>query len=334
MRNHAYIDLNALRVNARKIKKRLPRGVKLCAVVKADAYGHGACRVAKALFGIADRLAVALPEEGRELRYAGERREILVLSALQQGDEDPVVRHGLTATVCERADVFRLQNACEAQGKTVCVHVKLNTGMNRLGADGKTLDGLLAAFADCPLVRLTGVYSHLADPCDEEFTAAQTALFDLLCARVKAVAPDATVHLSASGGFLKGLYYDMVRIGILLYGYAPFPSAFSCRPIMRVTAPVIACRYVRRAERVFYGKQLKQKSGYLSVLRYGYADGLPRSDGFFRCMDASAVEKREKIGKECDILKKNANEIAQKCGTINYEVLVNAARRAEKIYLE
>lgn len=174
----------------------------------------------------------------------------------------------------------------------------------------------------------------LADPCDEEFTEAQEARFELLCARVKAVAPDATVHLSASGGFLKGLYYDMVRIGILLYGYAPFPNAFSCRPIMRVTAPVIACRYVRRAERVFYGKQLKQKNGYLSVLRYGYADGLPRSDGFFRCMDASAVEKREKIGKECDILKKNANEIAQKCGTISYEVLVNAARRAEKIYLE
>lgn len=334
MRNRTYIDLRAVRMNARNVKKRLPDGVKLCAVVKADAYGHGACRVAEALFGIADCLAVALPEEGSELRYAGERREILVLSSLQRGDEDTVVRHGLTATVCDREEVCRLQRACETQGRTVCAHVKLNTGMNRLGTDESGLDALLAAFAVCPLVRLTGVYSHLADPCDAEFTAYQRARFEVLGARVKSFAPDATAHLSASGGFLKGIYCDMVRIGILLYGYPPFPDDFPCRPAMRVTAPVIACRYVRKNERVFYGKQLKKKSGYLSVLRCGYADGFPRRDAFNRCMDVSAVEKRMKIGKECDILKKNANEIAQKYGTISYEVLVNAARRAERIYLE
>lgn len=334
MRNRTYIDLKAIRKNALAVKKRLPKGVKLCAVVKADAYGHGACRVANALFGVADCFAVALPEEGRELRFAGERREILVLSALQNGDEDTVVRHDLTATVSRAEEIYRLQRACERQRRTIPFHVKLNTGMNRLGAEARDLEALLDAASACPLVRLTGIYSHLADPEDESFTAYQRENFDALAARIRSVAPEAVLHLSASGGFLKGIYYDMVRIGILLYGYTPFPSDFVCRQAMRVTAPVVGCRYVRKGARVFYGKQLKEKSGYLSVLRYGYADGFPRRDGYNRCMDVSATEKRMKIGSECDILKKNANEIAQKYDTISYEVLVNAARRSERIYLE
>jgi len=193
---------------------------------------------------------------------------------------------------------------------------------------------LFSAFEAAPLVRPTGVFSHLAAPEDEAFTALQRERFDRMTERLAERCPGLTRHLSASGGFLKGLFYDMVRIGILLYGYAPFPAAFAVRPAMRVSAPVSACRYVEEGERVFYGRQQKKESGYLSVVRFGYADGLPRKDGIFRCMDVSAAEKRMKIGSFTDILNKNANEIAAKYDTISYEVLVGAAKRAERIYEE
>ena len=111
MRNRAYIDLKAIRGNAAAIRKKLPEGVKLCAVVKADGYGHGAVRTARALYGLADCLAVALPEEGRELRFAGEAREILVLTPLQPGDEAVAVRHGLTASVSRAEEICSLQAA-------------------------------------------------------------------------------------------------------------------------------------------------------------------------------------------------------------------------------
>lgn len=334
MRNRAYIDLKAIRGNAAAIRKKLPEGVKLCAVVKADGYGHGAVRTARALYGLADCLAVALPEEGRELRFAGEAREILVLTPLQPGDEAVAVRHGLTASVSLAEEICRLQAACERAGKGISVHVKLNTGMNRFGAEERDFSALFSAFEAAPLVRPTGVFSHLAAPEDEAFTALQRERFDRMTERLAERCPGLTRHLSASGGFLKGLFYDMVRIGILLYGYAPFPAAFAVRPAMRVSAPVSACRYVEEGERVFYGRQQKKESGYLSVVRFGYADGLPRKDGIFRCMDVSAAEKRMKIGSFTDILNKNANEIAAKYDTISYEVLVGAAKRAERIYEE
>ena len=144
--------------------------------------------------------------------------------------------------------ICRLQAACERAGKGISVHVKLNTGMNRFGAEERDFSALFSAFEAAPLVRPTGVFSHLAAPEDEAFTALQRERFDRMTERLAERCPGLTRHLSASGGFLKGLFYDMVRIGILLYGYAPFPAAFAVRPAMRVSAPVSACRYVEEGE--------------------------------------------------------------------------------------
>ena len=250
----------------------------------------------------------------------------------REPDRDHLHRGGTVLSILGL--ICRLQAACERAGKGISVHVKLNTGMNRFGAEERDFSALFSAFEAAPLVRPTGVFSHLAAPEDEAFTALQRERFDRMTERLAERCPGLTRHLSASGGFLKGLFYDMVRIGILLYGYAPFPAAFAVRPAMRVSAPVSACRYVEEGERVFYGRQQKKESGYLSVVRFGYADGLPRKDGIFRCMDVSAAEKRMKIGSFTDILNKNANEIAAKYDTISYEVLVGAAKRAERIYEE
>ena len=136
MLNKAIIDLNAIRQNALSVKKLLPQKTKLCAVVKADAYGHGAEKVANALYPIADCFAVALVEEAVALRLSGIDKEILVLNRpMGTTDADTIARYDLTATVYKVSDVIMLNEAAKKEDTAVRVHVKINTGMNRQGVD-------------------------------------------------------------------------------------------------------------------------------------------------------------------------------------------------------
>ena len=332
MLNKAIVSLGAIKQNAIKVKSKLS-SVKLCAVVKADAYGHGAEMVASSLYKIADCFAVALVEEGVSLRLSGVDKQILVFTPPTYKDALLGVRYGLTLTCQSIQDLKNIDLACKKLDRNCLVHIKYNTGMNRLGVDG--LDNLKKLIDFCDRkekIFLDGFYSHYCAPQDNSLLMKQTDKFLLANNIVKGYNSNITSHISASGGFLQGQLFDMVRIGILLYGYTPFDSDFTVTPAMKVFAPVVKNRVVSKGENLLYGQAPLEHDCVASIIRYGYADGLDRRQNVTtlnnRCMDVSAVKR----AKNHYPVMVNANITAEQNQTISYEVLVKCAMRSEKIY--
>ncbi len=332
MLNKAIVNLGVIRQNALKVKSKLS-SAKLCAVVKADAYGHGAERVASSLYNIADCFAVAIVEEGVSLRQSGIDKQILVFTPPAYKDALLGVRYGLTLTCQSIQDLINIDLACKKLDKKCYVHIKYNTGMNRLGVDG--LDNLKKIVDFCDRkesVFLDGFYSHYCAPQDNSLLMKQTDKFLLANNIIKGYNKNITSHLSSSGGFLQGQLFDMVRIGILLYGYTPFNSDFTVTPAMKVFAPVVRERVVSKGENLLYGQSPVEHDCGVSIIRYGYADGLDRRQNVTtlnnRCMDVSAVKRTKKHYP----VMVNACHVAEQNQTISYEVLVKCAIRSEKIY--
>lgn len=331
MLNKAEINLDILQENAFNIKSKLG-GANFNAVVKADAYGHGAEVIANALYGIVDSYSVALPEEGVRLRQVGIDKEILVLTPPFYPDCKLYQKYDLTATVCDVQTVFTLAENI-SNGK-IKAHLKVNTGMNRYGCALKQIDKIFAAATKSGKINITGMYSHLRAPEDNMLFKSQLDDFLLAYRAVKGYNNSVLAHLSASGGFLNGAYMDMCRIGLLLYGYKPFKSnAVKVKPIMKVFAPTVTKRKILCGEGLLYGNGVLDTDAAVSIVRFGYADGLPRIKADLpanRCMDCSAYYGLKKC---VAVLDGNADELAKKYGTIPYEILCNVSKRAEKVYL-
>lgn len=335
MLNKAYIDLNAIEENALKIKERLNHGVKFCAVVKADAYGHGAVEVASRLYNICDYFAVALVEEGISLRLGGIDKPIMVLIPPFDEDLERAIYYGLTLAVQDGQTIRKINDFCKGLGANAKVHVKVNTGMNRLGAEVGELDEILRVANRCKRVFIEGVFSHFGNPHDVKSLSLALDKFLLAKRVVKRYNNKVIAHVSASGGFLQGVQMDMVRIGIMLYGYKPFESgSISLRPAMKVTAPVVCKRNINKGDSALYGKCVSDEDLTVAITRFGYADGLFRKhtgcEFNNRCMDLTAIKSDENV--ECVIME-NAEQTAKRYGTISYEILCGASRRAQKIYI-
>lgn len=317
----SYISLPAVRQNALKVKSLLGER-KFFAVVKADAYGHGAEEIARATEDIADYFCVSVIDEGAALRVAGISKPVLVFTPpLDEGDVLRAAAYNLTVTV-NSAETARLCSGLKC-------HIKVNTGMNRYGCGLSGLDEVLRVLDPASV---EGVYSHLYAPENPAASAKQLALFNRAEEKVKAVNSAVCAHLSASGGILRGGNFlkDGARAGILLYGYAP--AGFSNRdfkPALKV--------YARRAQVTPYigggvGYNLSDKNyKNLNVYRLGYADG------FFRgvplgektlCMDAFLSVN----GEDYLPVMTDAAEYALRAGTIPYEVLCRVTQRSLRIY--
>ena len=318
----AVVNLNNLRYNARFIKSILGKR-RFYAVVKADGYGHGGARVALAIESIVDGFCVAIIDEGAALRLAGVTKPILVLTP-PIGNDD-VIRakfYNLTLTV-NSIKTAKLIVDCPC-------HIKINTGMNRLGCTVEELSGIISAINT---EQIEGVYSHLYSPSNSASSEMQLKLFNRAEMLVKAVKPNTCAHLAASGGVLSDNKYlkDGARVGILLYGYPPEGFCADVKPVLKV--------YARRTQVIkFIGggagySPAKKIYGYISTYRLGYADGFARTVPLGinnLCMDAFLRDG----GKKLQPVLQNAAEYAKRCGTISYEVLCAATRRAEVIYEE
>lgn len=318
----AVVNLSNLRYNANYIKNIL--GEKLFfAVVKADGYGHGGAQVAIAIEDIADGFCVAIIDEGVALRLAGVTKPVLVLSP-PLGTDD-VLRakfYNLTLTV-------NSLHTAKLIGGAPC-HIKINTGMNRLGCNLSQLSQILNVLKK---EQIEGVYSHLYNPSNAAASEAQLQLFNRAEELVKSKKINTCAHLAASGGILSGKKYlkDGARCGILLYGYPPEGFKADVKPVLKV--------YARRTQ---ITKFIGGGAGYaaarknyklLSTYRLGYADGFARTAPLgenFLCMDAFL----QVGGGELQPVLENADDYAKRCGTISYEVLCAATRRAEIIYEE
>jgi alanine racemase len=280
------IDLGRLRRNLQIIRADLPRGVELLAVVKDDAYGHGALEVARLAAEVgAWGFGLSTLEEAMALRDAGVAAPLLLLGERQEAELPWCVSHDLTVCVNHPRTIPHLVKLAAKFAKPVPVHVKIHTGMSRYGARWDEVLPLLKQICAEKSLRLEGVMTHFAqsDESDKTFANLQLSRFNQVVAQMSEHGLAVRFkHLCNSGGFLDlpQAHFDMVRVGILIYGV--FPSSVCRRlsgiePVMSVKARIAAIQHLRTGESVGYGMRYTASSPRrVAVLPIGYGDGFPR----------------------------------------------------------
>jgi alanine racemase len=356
----AEIDLEAIRSNVRALK---PSDAELMAVVKGDAYGHGVVPVAEAAIDAgATWLGVALVEEGLQLREAGVGGRILVLSELPAGSEPAALAAELTAAVYTEAGVGRLAAAASAAGaRDVPVHLKVDTGMHRVGVHPPDHAGDVARSIVDAGLRLEGLWTHLAMAEDEEVTRLQLERFAdaQKLVEVEGGSPS-VVHAanSAATALRPEARFDLVRIGISMYGLSPAAHVRTegLRPAMTVRSAVTLVKRLATGEALSYGLTYRlKKDTNIATVPVGYADGYRR--GFSNNAEVLIGGKRRRVagivtmdqilvdcgddveaGEDVVLLgtqgeeRISAEELATLAGTICYEVVTTIGRRVPREY--
>lgn len=293
----AQVDLRALRDNLRQAR-RLAGGREIIAVVKADAYGHGAVPVARALAqdGVA-RFGVALVEEGRALRDAGVQGEVIVLGGFTADQAPELAELGLSATIFHLDHAAALDAAARRAGRVVPIHLKIDTGMGRLGFPVAEAVRALSRLAECSGLRVEGLMTHFADAdlADPAYAREQIARFDAVADAARRAGVGVPMrHAANSAALIKGSeglanptrhptdgpLYDAVRPGIMLYGCRPGPDVggVEVRPVLTLATRVLLLKRVPADTPISYGRTfVTRRESLIAVLPIGYADGYPRA---------------------------------------------------------
>lgn len=359
---YAEIDLEAIAHNLGCIR-RVVGAARVYAVIKADAYGHGLIQVAKRLERErVDGLCVALAEEGFRLRDAQVGTPILVLNGAYGHSHGEVLRAGLTPVVYDLAQAQAF-SAAAAPGREVRVHLKIDTGMARLGVLLCHLAEFLAALRSLDNIRIDGLMTHLASAdVDRAFTLLQCEHFAGAVAAVRAAGHrPRLLHVANSEGIYANLpvHYDIARPGLALYGVAPaVGGGEDLRPAMRVTSQVLALRAVSAGSPVGYGgSHVTARPTRLATVPIGYGDGFLRAASNRgamlvrgqRCpivgrvsMDLTSLDVTDlsdvQVGDEVAVLGSqgaaclSASDLAAAADTIPYEVLCNLSTRVPRVY--
>ena len=276
----AEIDVAALARNAEVIAT-LVRPATVMAMVKANGYGHGITIAARAaLDGGASWLGVYTPQEALGLRAAGFEAPILVVGWSPPATLDDLATSGVDVSVVDAEGIRAV--AAAAGGRRLRVHLKIDTGLHRLGALPETLEGLVDAMGDAgKRVEVAGIFTHFADAGEDPgFTIAQHGRFLEAVEALRPVAPDALLHTSGSAAILAhpAMHHDLVRAGIAFYGYPPVPGPASLRPAMNVFCRVAQVRTVPQGESVGYGRTWRAEAARrIATATIGYGQGLPRA---------------------------------------------------------
>ncbi|NCC68095.1 MAG: alanine racemase [Clostridia bacterium] len=369
-RTWAEVKATAFQYNMAKMKERLPEGCKYMGIVKADAYGHGAVPVAKMLerYGC-EYFAVACLEEAKELRQAGIKQPILILSETPAQFITEVAKLGVTQTVSSLVTAKEYSNELEKAGMTVKVHFKLETGMGRTGFDVKSGDVLdVVKSVKLPGFEVEGIFTHCAvsdEPDGAEYTKMQFRLFiDAVEKIEKESGVKFTIKHCANSGVMYNypeMYLDMVRPGIALYGvYSGFGKGnIDCGVAMELKTRVVQLNNVKKGDTVSYGRTFTaDKDMKVAVVAIGYGDGLHRClsgkidmlAGGKRCrqigricMDMCMLDVTDvpdiKVGDIVTVFGHDGrevisvNEVAEKAGTISYEMLCAVAARVPRCYI-
>jgi alanine racemase len=372
-RTWAEVSLGTLRENLRAVQQHVGPNVAICAVVKADGYGHGATECALALEAEgAPWLGVTDAAEGRALRSAGIWTRILLMTGIWKGEEDSIVAHNLTPTIWEAWHIERLEKAARKQQAILPVHLKVDTGMNRLGVATGALPELCDKLMGCEHLRLEGVSTHFAsaEVLDAEDAPRQMKLFEeaLAVLAERGLHPP-LVHTSNSAAVTARpeTWKTMVRPGILLYGYA-LPatrggetiteSPLPLRPVLSWKTRVLTVKDVPPGQAVGYmGTYVTKEHSRIAVLPVGYADGYPRLlsnrarvivRGEYApvvgrvSMDLTMVDVGHiagvAVGDEVILIgssgSKNVDavELARLCESVPYEILCGISQRVPRVY--
>jgi alanine racemase len=360
------VDLGALEFNYRQIRKRIPRGVKLLAVVKADAYGHGAIPVSLKLekLGV-EYLGVAMTEEGVELRKGGVKAPVLVLGGIFGGEADQILRFRLTPVVFRKDSLKLLSREAERRGKKVKIHLKVDTGMGRLGVPFNLWPSFLEEVKRFPKIEVEGILSHFSMlDAEKGYTKNQWGAFQ----RAAAIAQEAGIlcrylHMASSAALtaFPGYSAKLVRPGIMLYGSYPSPAfqhLIPLKPVMTLKTRIHFLKSVPSHTKISYGGTFTTKrKSLIATLPVGYADGYShhlsnRGEVLIHgkrapvigkvCMDFIMVDMthvpRVKVGDEVVLMGRQGkeqitpDEIAEKINSISYEVLCSIGKRVPRIY--
>lgn len=283
------IDLGALSYNVKQLLKLLSPSTQLMAVVKADAYGHGAVTVAKTVLEAgASWLGVATVPEGIQLREGGIKAPILILGAINSPEQIHAIAHWkLQPTLCSPKQALVFSNTLETinYGSPVPVHIKLDTGMSRLGTNWQEASEFVQLVSSLPHLAIASIYSHLAtaDSADPTVMEEQHKRFEDAIAKIKAkgINPPC-LHLANSAATLadSALHYDIVRVGLAVYGLYPathLQNTIKLRPVLQLKARVTQVKTIAAGTGVSYGHQfIAPREMRLAVVGIGYADGVPR----------------------------------------------------------
>lgn len=368
----AHVDVDALRHNlgvARALaSRRRGEPAAVLAAVKGDAYGHGAVRCATALEAAGvDWFGVALVEEGAQLRDAGVRTPVLCLGGVGRFGAEEVVRRGMVPVLYDEGDAERLDVAARRAGVRQRVHLKVDTGMGRLGVALPDWGRFLDRLASFDHLDVEGFMTHFAtaDALPESagfgFTLEQGRRYQEALGKLRHHGyQPAILHTCNSGGLVQHapLHLDMVRPGILLYGAAPCPGTPPLKPVLRVVTQVLVARDLPARASVSYNRSFTTKRpSRIATLPVGYADGYPRSLGNVAqvliggrrcpvvgvvCMDLCMVDVTDvpepvEAGDEAVLLGSQGDqsvtveEIAAWAGTIPYEILCGFSERVPRV---
>jgi len=359
----AEILLDAIGHNLRLVRGAAP-GRKILAVVKADAYGHGVVPVAQRLQaeGV-DGFGVALAEEGIELRDAGIDRAILVLNGINGGAHHDIIAAGLTPVLYDLSEAGAFESVSD--GRPIDVHLKVDTGMGRLGVPLGELSSFLRDLRRFPSIRIAGLMTHLSTAdSDPQYVAEQLAGFTQAQGLVRRFGHEPSVlHVANSAALFRHpeTHFDWVRPGLALYGYPGSDTIDApLRPALRWRTEVIRMRTLQVGESAGYGRSFRASTEtLLATIPVGYGDGLLRSASNraevlirgARCpivgniaMDLTTVDVSAvpgvAVGDEVLLLGEqdgavlDARDLASAAGTIPYEVLTNVSRRVPRVYLK
>jgi alanine racemase len=365
----AEIDLGAIASNVSAFKKHVGEKVEVIAVVKANAYGHGAVPVAKtALEAGATRLAVHRAMEGVELRRASIEAPILIMGYTPPDGVGTVVRWRLTPSLINVEVARALSREAAGVGLTVPVHIKVDTGMSRWGLLPDEVVEFMRALRDLPFIRVEGIFTHFAtaDWTDTKYVLGQLEVFNRVLVDVRNAGFEVPlIHAanSAASMRLPAAHFDAVRIGIAMYGMEPsseWPSAFQIYPALTLKSAVNRVRRLPPGSGISYGRTfVTHQSTLVALVPVGYGDGYHRSLSnkgcmLIRgqrapilgrvCMDQCVVDVTHIPGvlqdDEVVLIGRQGHEVisveevARLAGTINYEVTTSLLPRVSRLYLQ
>lgn len=359
----AEINLENLSYNFFQIKKLLSSSTKVMVTVKADAYGHGLIPVSRKLVSCGvDFLGVASIDEGIALRKAGIKLPILVMGLVLKKDLSPISSYGLTTTVCDEDLASALNNKARALGKRVNVHIKVDTGMGRIGVPPQDAGELVKNIQKMKNLRIEGLFTHFAfADMNKEFTLYQLDLFDKLINKLKNTGIHIPlIHAANSIGLIdyRKSHFNMVRPGLVIYGLHPKENMkINFKPVLGLKTKIVFVKKVPKGSGISYGHDyITKRNTTIVTLPIGYGDGYPRNlsnrspvliaGKRFKvsgrvCMDQIMVDVGPlpvKVGDEAVLIgtqkkdKITTEELANLSGTIPYEIVCGLGSRVPRVY--
>jgi len=361
------IDHDNLRHNYHLIKKLVHPSKVLC-ILKANAYGHGSIEVSKTLINEgAEYMGVAYPEEGIELREAGINVPILLFGVHLSDTFKKLVQYDIDVTLTDVQQIEPLRKVCRQLNKKARMHIKFDTGMNRVGFRLDQLESVIEKTFSEKLFEVTGVYSHFSssDEDDLSYTIKQLDRFNQIKLYIKNnYSREILFHIANSGAImqLKDSYQDMVRPGAMLYGYPPDPNFklnFDIREVMTFVSKIAMIKKVDRGEPISYGRRFyAEQQTKIAIIPVGYADGFDRrftNTGRVLikgecypvigavCMDQIiidiGIDSKLQVGEDVILLGRQGNEcisnieLCKKIGTIPYVLTCGISRRVQRVHL-